>query len=145
MWSKTTDNKSFMICGIAGNDADYKQVGEKKSSLTEFSVKCDERPNDDGTTEAVWTSCKCWHSVARCAANIKKGDMVFAVGKMDVEKWQDRNTGEEKSKKKLICEFVAIMQSAPAPSPQQNTGFVPADTKNANVTVPAPADDDYPF
>ena len=144
MWSKTSDNKSFMVCGIAGKDAEYKQVGEKKSSLTEFSVKCDERQHDDGTTEAVWTNCKCWHSVARYAANIKKGDVIFAVGTINTEKWNDKNTGEEKKAKKLICDFVAILPSSSAPAPQQNSAFTPADTKNTNTVVGAP-DDDYPF
>lgn len=142
MWSKTTDGKSFMVCGVTPKDAEYRQVGEKQSSFTTFSVKSDEIATDNGETQAKWTNCKCWHSVARYAATIKKGDMVFAVGKIETDTWTDKKTGEQKTSKNLVCDFVAILPQTQAP--QQSAGFVPAD-KNANVTVPAPADDDYPF
>ena len=147
MWSKATDGKSFMVCGPVGGDAEYKQVGQNNSSLTKFSVKNDDKTLEDGTVKPMWTNCECWHSVARYARAIKKGDTVLAIGTIKTDTWTDQQTGEQKTAKKLVCDFVAILpltQNQQTP-PQQNTGFVPADTKNTNVTVQKQDDDDYPF
>ena len=43
MQTKLSDG-SVMICGILAKDAEYKQVGDKNSSLTKFSIKVGERP-----------------------------------------------------------------------------------------------------
>ena len=152
MWSKTTDGKCFMVCGGVARDAEYKQVGDKNSSLTKFSIKSDEQTLEDGTTKALWTNCECWHSVARAAKAIKKGDTVFAVGTIKENTWTDKDTGEPKSAKVLVCDFVIILPfSAPptyqdsAAAPASGGSFVSA-SANTNVRVPAPeGGDDYPF
>lgn len=144
MWSKCTDGKSFMVCGGIARDAEYKQVGQNNSSLTKFSVKNDEKTLDDGSVQATWTSCECWHSVARYAKAIKKGDTVLAIGTIKTETWTDQQTGEQRSAKKLVCDFVMILPFTQAPqAAQQQSSSAPA--KNNNVVVPGPDDDDYPF
>lgn len=146
MFSKSTDGKTFMVCGPVSRDAEYRQVGDKNSSLTTFSVKCDERTEADGTVTPIWTNCECWHSVARLARAIKKADTVFAIGTIKTETWTDKQTGEQKSGKKLVCDFVAITPysanpapAAPAAPPAQT---YPAAPSSAQVQAAA---DDYPF
>ena len=144
MWSKCADGKSFMVCGGVARDAEYSQVGEKNSSLTKFSVKNDEKVLEDGTTEAKWTSCECWHSVARYAKNIKKGDTVLAIGMIKTDTWTDKQTGEPRQAKKLVCDFVAILPYTPNPSV-----VVPPDSGSAPSASSAQQGessiDDYPF
>ena len=146
MFTKCDDKKSYIVCGPVARDAEYKTVGDKNSSLTKFSVKCDDIQEADGTTTAAWTSCECWHSVARYAAGIKKGDTVLAIGTIKVDEWTDKTTGEPKKAKKLVCEFVCVM---PGSQPAQSAQTAPAQqpvSPNANVKVDTtPTDDDYPF
>ena len=146
MFNKSSDNKTFMVCGPVARDAEYKTVGEKNSSLTKFSVKCDEKQEADATTTPIWTNCECWHSVARYAAGIKKGDTVLAIGTKKVDEWTDKTTGESKKATKLVCEFVCIMPGSQAANQTQTapSGYPAQPTANTKVETIA-TDDDYPF
>ena len=146
MFTKLTDGKSFLVCGVVPRDAEFKTVGEKKSSLCEFSIKCDEN-EQTGEKTISWTSCKCWHSVAKAASKIKKLDVVLAMGRIVTEKWQDKSTGENKSKKVLECEFVSIM---PGDNNSQTTAQRDAESSKSQnsksvVAEMESAEDDYPF
>lgn len=105
MFSKMQDG-SFIICGVLPKDAEYRQVGQKNSSLTKFSVKVGETVSaeTDSKPSAVWTNCECWHSVARSAMNFKKGDTVLCVGMIVSNEYNG------KIYKNLVCEFVIRMQ-----------------------------------
>lgn len=102
---------SIIISGILGNDPEYKQVGEKKSSLTKFSVKVGERPTAkaDEKPEAIWAYCQCWHELARAAAQLKKGDSVLCIGRMETREYNG------KEYKSLNCDFVTKSLSTVSP------------------------------
>lgn len=113
MYSQLQD-KSFVVCGFVARDAELKQVGEKKSSLCRWSVKAGEKLTETGEKEPIWVSCQAWHDTARLAANIKKGDTVFCVGRLEKNEYQG------KIYKNLVCEYISIMgkaAAAPAPAP----------------------------
>ncbi len=95
---------SVMVCGVLPKDAEYRTVGQNNSSLTKFSVKCGERKVEgQEKPQAIWCNCTCWHSVARAAQNLKKGDCVFCIGKIE------SHEHEGKEYKELVCEFVSPM------------------------------------
>lgn len=110
MYSKLQDG-SFMVCGYVARDAELKTTQTGKSLCT-WSIKVGEKPSPTGGErgEAIWTNCQAWHGAARIASMIKKGDTVFAVGKISVNEY------EGKTYKNLVCEFVSIMKDAPAVS-----------------------------
>ena len=150
MWNKCTDDKSFMICGRAGQDAVYKRVGTDNKSLTTFSVCVGEKVNAEGGNDPIWTNCECWHAAARAAQNIKKGDIVFAIGIIKVDEWTDKQTGEPRQAKKLVCDYVSIMpltaSSAPTQSSatSQSPAAAPSDLNSRNAVTQKPVED-YPF
>ena len=150
MWNKCSDDKSFMICGRAGQDATYKQVGSDNKSLTTFSVCVGEKPNAEGGTDPIWTNCECWHAVARAAQSIKKGDMVFAIGIIKTDEWTDKQTGEPKQAKKLVCDYLDILPLTASRAPAQNSvpaqapAAAPSELNGKNAVVQPPVDD-YPF
>ena len=111
MYSKLQDG-SFAICGYVARDAELKTVGEKSSSLCRWSVKVGEKTNEN--KEAIWVNCQAWHAAARTAAEIKKGDTVFCIGKIETYK------SEDKEYKNLVCEYISIMNkvSKPPSDPQ---------------------------
>ncbi len=98
---------SIIICGALPKDAEYKTVGDKNSSLTKFGVKVGERPVEgQDKPEAIWVNCDCWHEVAKSTKNLKKLDVVFCIGKLDVKEH------EGKTYRTLVCEFVIPMPKA---------------------------------
>lgn len=147
MFTKFSDGKTFLVCGYVPKDAEFKTVGDKQSSLCKFSVKCDEKIEEDGSKTASWTNCECWHAVAKVAANICKGDTVLALGEIKTEKYTDKNSGEEKTSKALVCSFVSIMcGDAPKQSqtPQKPLKSNAKISSSVRVEMDA-AEEDYPF
>lgn len=96
---------SVMICGFVARDAEHRS---DKAPYT-FSVKVGERDTGGDKPDAIWVSCKSWHAYA---GQIRKGDTVFAVGKIDTY-----TNNEGKTYKNLDCEYVAIQGKGGAPAP----------------------------
>lgn len=95
---------SIAVAGILAADAEYKTVGQKGSSLTKFSVKVGESGEGDDK-KARWCNCTCWHQLARDTTHLRKGDSVFAIGKLETREYE--KNGETKTSVELICEFVS--------------------------------------
>lgn len=113
MYSKLQDG-NFIISGFVARDAEMKQTQSGKTYTT-WSVKVAVKPsqNQGERGEAVWTDCKAWHDLARYATNIKKGDTVLCIGRLET------NDYNGKTYKTLNCEFISIMGKGPAAAPAQ--------------------------
>lgn len=134
MQTKFNDG-SVMICGYVPNDAELRRVGEKNTARTTFGAKVGERP--DGT--AVWANCQCWGSIANYAAQIKKGDIVLAIGKLST--YTSEKNG--KTYTNLECEYVTIQPkaAAPAAAPAPTPAPDPGDLSVSDIL----SDDGIPF
>lgn len=110
MYSKLQDG-SFIVAGFVAKDSEMKTTQTNKTYTT-FSVKVVTKPSavEGERGEAIWTNCKAWHDLARYAANIKKGDTVLAIGKIETSDYQG------KTYKTLNCEYINIMGKAAAPA-----------------------------
>lgn len=109
MYSKLQDG-SFIIAGFVAKDAEMKKSQNGKT-YTNWSVKVGEKPSavQGERGEAIWTNCRAWHDAARYAAQIKKGDSVMVVGRIET------NVYEGETYKTLNAEFISIMgKTAPA-------------------------------
>lgn len=111
MQTKLNDG-SILIGGFLSNDAEYKQVGNKQSSLTKFSVNVGKKPGADKPT---WVNCQCWHETARAAASLKKFDVVMCFGHIEQSTYTAQN-GEQKTDVHLVVEGIFVQ-----PRPQQIT------------------------
>lgn len=123
MFSKMQDG-SFVIAGFVAQDSEMK-ASQNGKTYTNWSVKVATKPaqNPNERGEAVWTNCRAWHDLARYAANIKKGDTVMCIGKIET------NDYNGKTYKTLNCEFINIMgKGAAAPAPAQEPAT--ANTEN---------------
>lgn len=109
MQTKLSDG-SIMVCGVLPKDADYKQVGDKNSSLCKFSVKVGERTSavEGEKPQAIWANVQCWHSVARASQNLKKMDVALVIGKLEKRPYT-ANDGTQKIDTHINAEFVINM------------------------------------
>lgn len=130
---------SIIISGFLAKDAEYRQVGDRHSSLTKFSVKVGERPAKQGERgEAVWVNCQCWHSAARAAMELKKFDVVLCVSRIEKKPYTNKD-GEVKEDIHLNCEAVFV-QPKPQPAPEPNSTLSDLDGFEEVLT-----DDGTPF
>lgn len=129
MFSKLQDG-SFMIAGFVAQDSEMK-TSQNGKTYTNWSVKVATKPsqNPNERGEAVWTNCRAWHDLARYAANIKKGDNVLCVGKLETSDYNG------KTYKTLNCEYVSIMgKGAAAPAPSQEPTTANTDNMSYNLS-----------
>lgn len=131
---------SVMISGILGKDAETKRVGEKQSVLTKFSVKVGERAVEGSDKkQAVWVNCIAWNDIGKAASTLKKGDSVFAVGKIRKYSYNG-NDGQEHEGVELVCDFLtAIMKSCLPNIPYADAG------RSDEPYIDSPSNDDLPF
>lgn len=115
MQSKLQDG-SIMVCGYVARDAELKTTQTGKS-LCRWSISAGTRQKGE-EKETIWVNCQAWHDVAKAASQIKKGDTVLAVGRLDISEY------EGKTYKNLVCEFVSIMRGTLAESVAASNDFV---------------------
>jgi single-stranded DNA-binding protein len=130
----------LLVVGGAGKDAELKHVGEKNTALCSFSLAIGK--GTDGQTQ--WAECAAWSKLSSTAAEIRKGDIVLAIGTIKSE--VSKTNG--KTYTTLNCDFVSnasipnfggIAQSAAS-------GGVPVTDKDNSDFVEVGSDDDsLPF
>ena len=99
MQTKLNDG-SILIAGFLGKDAETRQVGQKNSTLTKFSVNVGKKT---GAQQPTWVNCECWHEAARAAASLKKFDVVLCFGHIKTDTYTDNN-GQQKTTSVLEVE-----------------------------------------
>lgn len=97
------------ILGYVGRDAEVRSTQSGKS-VANFSVACTERRGEAEHTE--WFTITAWEKLADiCGEYVKKGRQVFVEGSMKTDTWEDRKTGEKKSKQNVIARTVIFCGS----------------------------------
>lgn len=116
--------------GTAGKNGEYKEVGEKKSSLLKFSLAV----GKDDKDQTIWFDCQAWNPVAkRFKDRIKKGE-VYQVSGI----WESREYNG-KTLRTLVIQFINELASEVQQTP---TGFM-SDRDNNDIPTEF-LDDDVP-
>lgn len=84
-------------------------IGEPKMTFTKggkavlsFGLATNRKIGEETVT--VWHNIKCWDTLAENLANeISKGDRLLVTGRIDVEKWQDKD-GNERTTVVLVAD-----------------------------------------
>ena len=139
MYSKMQDG-SFIIAGFIAQDSEMK-TSQNGKTYTRWSVKVGTKPsqNPNERGEAIWTNCIAWHDLARYAANIRKGDTVVCIGKIETSDYND------KTYKTLNCEYINIMGKGAAVVQTQEPAAANAETMNLSEFEEILSDGDVPF
>ncbi len=116
MQNKFNDG-SVMAVGIVTKDAETKYVGAKNSCVTTFSLIAGQ--NKD--TTKIFVNCKAWFSLAEYASNIRKGDSVCIVGKVEEREYKG------KTYKTLVADWLSYNSKNYTASPKnfEHNSYVP--------------------
>jgi single-strand DNA-binding protein len=112
--------------------------------------------------DTLFIDCTVWGRTAEnCCNYLRKGSKVFIEGRLKLETWEDKKTGEKRSKIKLEADRVQFLDSKrsdeteeapePAPAPARQAAPAPARTARPAAgrrqAVPAAdeMDDTIPF
>ena len=89
----TAEKQALCLLNVAINRGVRDENGEKKAHTTYI--------NDI----EVWG-----HNGERCASMLTAGSMVLVEGRMEVDQWQDKQTGAKRSRMKVVAENVQFLR-----------------------------------
>ena len=132
----TSNGKAIAKIGLAVNRAWTSESGEKKEEVTFVDVD----------------------TFGRTAENVgqymRKGSPILIEGRLRLDQWDDKQTGQKRSKLGVVAETVQFLGSprggegggsAPAPGRSRAAESPPATSPSAEADAPPPAEDDVPF
>lgn len=128
------------------------------TAICEFTIAMNRRYSVDGEQreEAIFIDCVAWSKLAEIVGQyVAKGDPVFVEGRLEVQKWDDKQTGQKRSKVRVVADTVQFLKSRDSGAsgernaPRQgSTSQKPAGRKAAPKETPPDEpldDDDIPF
>ena len=106
--------------------------------------------NGERREEVTYVDVVLWARLAEIAAEyLKKGRPVFIEGRLQLDTWDDKQSGQKRSKLRVIGETMQMLGSPRAPAGSSDAGD---DDRPARATTPppkaaaaAPDDDEIPF
>jgi single-strand DNA-binding protein len=121
-------------------------------AIAKFSVSVNngkKQPDGSWSKDYHYFDCVCFGQTAESTAKLPAKSRVLLAGKLQQEKWQDKQSGANRSKVSIIVESIAkgpsaqVRQPAPVAAQRDESGVplnVYEDTAN-----PADFSDDVPF
>ena len=102
MGTKGTRNE-ITLEGRLGKDPELKHIGAKQTALCQFSIATTESMGGD-SEKTIWHDVKIWQKLAEAVAGqIEKGDTICVTGYLDVEEWDDKETGKKRRKSVIVA------------------------------------------
>lgn len=107
--------------GRLGQDVETTFVGEGEKQLAKTTMAVDLYSPAGNRT--MWLSLESWGRTAKALAFAKKGDLLTVTGRMEQDEWTDRETGQKRTKYKLV---VSDVQLPPKNSQPTGESYQPA-------------------
>ena len=124
---------SVTLVGRAGRDPEVRYF-ESGSVVANLTLAVNRRNRND---EPDWFNLEIWGKQAQVAADfVKKGSLIGVIGSFKLDRWQDRKTGEEKTKPVIRVDRLELLGSK-----RDSENNSPGNGGFAN----APSDEEIPF
>jgi single-strand DNA-binding protein len=91
------------ILGHLGRDAETKFT-PSGHSITSFSIALEVGTKDKPRT--AWVDVKAWNQCQAALDILRKGQLIAVTGRIDVETWEDKETGQRRSKTLVVADMV---------------------------------------
>lgn len=131
---------------------------QNNNAVANFAIAVNRRRGRDMDDEVAFIDCQAWTQTAEFIQKwFKKGRPIFVEGRLKMDRWQDRDSGQNRSKLLVLVEKAGFVSSGkPADGEQsggggsyrkdysEDAGPGPGDDYSGGYDD-APTDDDLPF
>jgi single-strand DNA-binding protein len=135
-------NKVILI-GNLGKDPEIQHFenGVKKAAFSLATSEYYKNKEGEKATHTEWHNVVLWRGLAEVAEKfLKKGNTIYVEGRIRRREYDDKD-----GQKKFIYEILGdVMQMLGGPRREDGTSPVMTETKEEDISVPAPGDD-LPF
>jgi single-strand DNA-binding protein len=143
-------NKVILV-GNLGKDPEvrYTSGGQAVANLRIATSRAwTDKQSGQKREETEWHDVEVWGKQAeQCGEYLSKGRQVYVEGRLKTDKWQDKQSGQDRYKMKVVADTVRFLggggRGAPRPAAEDHGG-VPAPAEEGPVEN-AGATDDIPF
>ena len=125
---------SVTLVGRAGRDPEVRYF-ESGTVVANLTMAVNRRNRND---EPDWFNLEIWGKQAQVAADyVKKGSLIGITGSFKLDRWKDRNTGEDRNKPVVRVDRLDLLGSR---RDSENNNF-----QNNNSYNQPPNNDEIPF
>jgi single-strand DNA-binding protein len=111
------------VVGTVTRDPELKFINSGKAMIKFSVVTSKKKKNDDGSWEDTGTTywdITAWDVLAENAADaLGKGTQVVVLGTAESQEWNDKTTGEKKSKLGITAQHIALSLKKSRPRTEQ--------------------------
>ncbi len=127
-------NKVILV-GNLGKDPEvrYTSGGQAVANLRIATSRTwNDKQSGQKREETEWHDVEVWGKQAElCGEYLSKGRMVYLEGRLKTDKWQDKQTGQDRYRVKVVAETVRFLGG-------RGTGRAPADEAGTPAGPPPP-------
>ena len=133
--------------GRLGKDPELKPVGSTSIVEVNLAVAGRVKKNGEWTEATTWLPCKFWGRTGEILCQYtQKGSEIAVSGALRQDEWQDKQTGEKRSKLYLNVDRMQLLGGKPqADSDSRPARNQPAARRSAPESSGGGYDDDIPF
>ena len=130
-----------MLIGNLGKDPEVSFTASGLQ-LAKFSVATSEKWKREGGEEqekVTWHNIVAWRKLAEVVEKyLSKGSKVYVEGKLDVQTWEDKNTGKKRYATNIIAENIQFLSPKKGGEEKQTSeaGFGSADPEPQKTDLP---------
>jgi len=124
----------------------------KGSPVADMAIAVNRKWKDESGQmheEVTFVEIALWGKTAEsCAKYLKKGSPAFVEGRLELQTWDDKQTGQKRSKLRVVAEGVQFLGSGQQQGEQRQTTPTTRQSpppRQAPQGEPAPDGDDIPF
>ena len=145
-----------MLIGNVTRDPEIKYT-PKGSAVADVGLAINRTYTNQGgekVEEVTYVDVELWGRLAEIANEYaKKGRSIFVEGRLRIDSWEDKKSGQKRNRLKVVGEGMQLLGSRPGGSSGggsadfegEDASSKPSRSTAARPVQPEPADDDIPF
>ena len=127
----------LVLVGHAGRDPELRFFASG-SCVCEFTLAVNRPPKDGHPQDPLWVSCKAWGKTAQVAGDyLRKGSKVAIVGRLEIEQWSDRSSGELRSKPLVVIDRLELCGGSPNGAASKAADMTGGESSSSNAAIGA--------
>jgi single-strand DNA-binding protein len=139
-------NKVILV-GRLGKDPEMRSI-PNGTTVAKFTMATDERFTDksgEKQERTEWHDIEAWDRLGEiCGQYLRKGSLVYIEGTIRTDTWDDKETGQKRSRKKIVAREMKMLDK----KRDENGGGVYAGAARkgtSNTATQVEEDDEVPF
>ncbi len=129
--------------GRLTRDVELRYTGQSGTAVCDLGLAADDGERGD-RKGSVFIDCTCWGQQAEFANEyLSKGSLISAEGRLVMDQWEDKQSGQKRSKLKLVANSITSLERGTKKGGGGGQGQ--GQQADGGYDAPAGGDNDVPF